>query len=379
MDSSYSSESGDNRSYASCGNFSTIDDGDDTRDGTTFPPLYLALMWLNAFITVSGNVITIVAFLSNTLIRNKPANILILNLALADLKVGLVSLPFDILWWQIGYWWMGEAVCKFWLIVDYTASSQSMTAVLLITFDRLWMVSHIHSYVKHQTRRKVLVAILLSWTFWYLHFILLATLWEPLSGVRDIDYSEDCDLAADGNLIYTLYETIGQFVVPMILLAYANVKIFTVIRKRAKTVKQVAGNDVIVAEEGSTLARPIPMKQTHGGADRRGFDNDKRGHLEADANQQEGSSSAATTRRSIQKDRKAALTLSILVGAFAVCWFPYNVVLIKESVGTVRDGTLIFVDYLLWFNSALNPVLYVITNSHFRTQLAKMFRCKVKL
>ena len=325
--------------------------------GETFPPHYLAMMWLNSFVTTFGNVITIIAFLSNSQIRSKPANILILNLALADLKVGLVSLPFDILWWQFGYWWMGEVLCKFWLIVDYTASSQSMTAILMITFDRLWMVSHIHTYVKHQTRRKVLVVILLTWIFWYLHFILLASLWEPLSGVREIDYSEDCDLAADGNLAYTLYETIGQFVIPMMFLGYANVKIFTVIRKRAKTVKQgPGGNDI--ADEGSTLARPIQM----GSSDPKGGDST--------------TADSANVRRSIKKDRKAAVTLSILVGAFAVCWFPYNVVLIKESIGSVSDGTLIFVDYLLWFNSALNPVLYVITNSHFRVQLGKMFKLK---
>ncbi|XP_072035565.1 histamine H4 receptor-like [Amphiura filiformis] len=119
---------------------------------STLHPFIFFLMWLNVFLTTGGNLVTIIAFLRDKNIYSKPGNMLILNLAFADLKVGLVSLPWFNLWLHYGDWIFGEHLCKWWVIIDYAATIESMLAMLLISWDRLFMVESIQN--TFETKRK---------------------------------------------------------------------------------------------------------------------------------------------------------------------------------------------------------------------------------
>ena len=224
---------------------------------STLHPMIFVLMWLNVLLTCGGNLLTIVAFLKDKSINSNPANLYILNLAIADLKVGVISLPWFNLWWHFGDWTFGENICKCWVTIDYASTTASLLAMLLIGWDRLWMVRNIQSYVRHQTRRRTIAVILTSWLLCYVHYFITVLLWEPITQEWNIDYSNDCDFPPNYSLGYTIYEVVGQFLIPVIALAYINISVFVVINKRAKKIRpKVEGISAISATQ-DTLVQPI--------------------------------------------------------------------------------------------------------------------------
>jgi len=106
----------------------------------SFPVWHVTLFGLLAvgvcLLTISGNLIVILSFVLERSIR-QPTNYFIASLAVSDLLIGSVSMPFYTIYLLSGkYWPLGEALCDLWLSLDYTACLCSIYTVFCITADR---------------------------------------------------------------------------------------------------------------------------------------------------------------------------------------------------------------------------------------------------
>lgn len=118
---------------------------------------------ITSVVTITGNLIVLFSFIVEQSIR-QPTNYFIASLAVSDLLIGAVSMPFYTVYLLAGkYWPLGEVLCDLWLSVDYTVCLSSIYTVCCITIDRFCSVKIPARYRQWRTERKVLAILAVVW------------------------------------------------------------------------------------------------------------------------------------------------------------------------------------------------------------------------
>lgn len=95
-------------------------------------PVNIVILGLAAALiiwTVIGNITVIMAVRYTKALRSLLSNIFICNLALSDLLLGLLVLPFSAMNDVFGYWPLGKEICYMWLLVGTCTSVTSVTTI----------------------------------------------------------------------------------------------------------------------------------------------------------------------------------------------------------------------------------------------------------
>lgn len=82
------------------------------------------------------------------------------------------------------------------------------------------------------------------------------------------------------------------------------------------------------------------------------------------------------SKPSVMKDRKASITLGIIMSAFTICWLPFFIIaLLRPFSERVNNLPRTFVLLTLWLgyaNSTLNPIIYVTFHHDFRNAFKQL-------
>ena len=93
------------------------------------------LLFVLTFVTVSGNVIVLLAFVIEKKLRNT-FTYFIANLAVTDFFVGFVAMLFYTFDTVFGFWPFGTFMCGVWIFFDYAMTFASVFTLVAISIDR---------------------------------------------------------------------------------------------------------------------------------------------------------------------------------------------------------------------------------------------------
>ncbi|XP_029013075.1 trace amine-associated receptor 7a-like [Betta splendens] len=271
-----------------------------------------------SLLTASLNLLVIVS-ISHFRQLHTPTNLLLLSLAVSDFLVGLIVMPFQILFLE-PCWFLGDVMCTLYFFVPYITTSASVVNMVLISVDRFMAICDPLSYSTKFSHKTVKRCVLLCWLYcvMYSFMILNDNLKQP--GRFNSCYGE-CVININGALDFVL-----SFIIPISAIIILYVRVF-----------------VVAVSQARSMRSHVTAVKLH-------------------------RSLTVTVRKS---EIKAAKTLGVTVVVFLMCYFPPYCLSLSGYNITIGTSTNDFLVFLLLSNSCLNPVIY--------TFLYPWFRKSVKL
>ena len=104
---------------------------------------------LYLFIFRAGNVLVLISFVVDRQIR-QPTNYFLASLAVTDVLIGTVSMPFYTVYVLVGYWpeELGPILCDLWLSGKYN--------------DIILLCPNLHRYINVKSAKSLIITILIS-------------------------------------------------------------------------------------------------------------------------------------------------------------------------------------------------------------------------
>ncbi|XP_029452831.1 trace amine-associated receptor 5-like [Rhinatrema bivittatum] len=279
---------------------------------------------MGMLLVVLGNLLVVVS-VSHFKILHTPTNFLLLSLALADLLLGLTVLPFSTVRSVESCWFFGDSFCRLHTFLDTVFCLVSILHLCFISIDRHYAICNPLLYPAKFTVKVACIYIVVGWSvpIAYTSVFLYTNVVEEGLGhlLKDLPCIGSCQL-----LFNKLWGWLNfpVFFLPCFLMISLYVKIFLVANRQAKQI--------------NSLHKMM---------------------------------SSSTNMRASQRERKAAKTLGIAVGIYLLCWLPFTIDSMVDSLIDFSTPPLLF-DVFIWFayfNSACNPLIYVFSYSWFRKAL----------
>ncbi|CAL8248274.1 unnamed protein product [Lota lota] len=403
------------------------------------PPynFYAVLLVLLIFCVVFGNVLVCVAVWGERTLQTT-TNYLIVSLAVSDLLLATLVMPWGVYLEVVGEWGFSLLHCDLLLTLDVMMCTASILNLCAISIDRYTAVAMPMLYsTRYSSRRRV--ALMIS-IVWFLSFAISCPLLFGLNHTASRD-GRKCSFADPS---FVVYSSVASFYVPFIvtLLVYAqicvvlrrrgrqvfssvlkinrthpppppplplqnkcthpeDVKLFTLMlrppaaapqRKKVTLVKEAVVHPLeaepgrFLSHSNQVLATPPQVCMSVSVAPGRARPclplTPRLTTLEGGIQGREGwleRGEKARGRLSQQKERKATQMLAIVLGVFIICWLPFFLThVLKAHCGTsccVSPSLYSSVTWLGYLNSAVNPVIYTTFNIEFRKAFQKILHC----
>uniref|UniRef100_A0A3B4VLG3 D(1B) dopamine receptor n=1 Tax=Seriola dumerili TaxID=41447 RepID=A0A3B4VLG3_SERDU len=314
--------------------------------------LALLIIW-----TLLGNFTVCAAVYRYRHLRAKVTNIFIVSLALSDLLVAVLVMPWKAVAEVAGFWPFG-GFCKTWLACDIMCSTASILNLCVISVDRYWAISSPFRYERSMNKKVASVMIGVTWTVSVvISFVPVQLNWhraeigEP--GGEDLAlHGESIDGSCDSSLsrTYAISSSLISFYIPVAIMIVTYTRIYRIAQMQIRMI--------------SSLERAAEHAQSC------------------------RSNSHRELKVSIRKETKVLKTLSIIMGVFVCCWLPFFILNCalpfcpgpgvpgaQRGPHCVSEKTFDVFVWIGWSNSSLNPVIYAF-NADFRDAFLRLLRCR---
>nr|7UL3_A Chain A, Histamine H2 receptor [Homo sapiens] len=273
-------------------------------------------------ITVAGNVVVCLAVGLNRRLRNL-TNCFIVSLAITDLLLGLLVLPFSAIYQLSCKWSFGKVFCNIYTSLDVMLCTASILNLFMISLDRYCAVMDPLRYPVLVTPVRVAISLVLIWVISItLSFLSIHLGWNSRNETSKGNHTTSkCKVQV--NEVYGLVDGLVTFYLPLLIMCVC----YTLMILRLKSVRLLSGS-----------------------------------------------------REKDRNLRRITRLVLVVVAVFVICWFPYFTAFVyrglrgDDAINEVLEAIVLWLGYA---NSALNPILYAALNRDFRTGYQQLFCCRL--
>ena len=283
-------------------------------------PVFFSLI---ALLGLVGNSLVIIVVVSNKQMRNT-TNLLIINLAFADLFFIIICVPFTAIAYVMPVWPLGSILCKVYQYVINVTAYASVYTLVLMSLDRYLAVVHPIQSMTLRTVKNCTLVILISWVIIcavnipvYLEHDTITYPYGDYENRTKCVFVKAFDDVYYGRLFYGFFFAFA-FILPLTL---------------------------VIILYGAMIKRLL-----------RGVG---------------GSGEVSRGKKRVTK-----MVISVIV-AFTICWIPFHVIQMCNFFGSGNFQTFFFglqigATCFAYMNSCINPILYAFLSDNFRKSFRKL-------
>ena len=179
-----------------------------------------------AVFTVAGNTLVMAAVAREPCLRASVTNHFIVSLAVADLVIGAVVMPFSIVleasdgWWPFGADW-----CDIWHSLDVLASTASILNLSVIALDRYWAITDPIAYPRRMSTARATVLIGVVWVCSAAISFPAIAWWRRAAAASETTSMAHTCLFTDDSA-YLIFSSMVSFYAPVSVILYAYYRIY---------------------------------------------------------------------------------------------------------------------------------------------------------
>ncbi|XP_023694131.1 D(1) dopamine receptor-like [Paramormyrops kingsleyae] len=343
-------------------NISAVADGGLSERDASTRVLTGCFLFLLIFTTLLGNTLVCAAVTKFRHLRSKVTNFFVISLAISDLLVAILVMPWKAATEIVGFWPFGS-FCDVWVAFDIMCSTASILNLCVISVDRYWAISSPFRYERKMTPRVAFVMISVAWTLSILiSFIPVQLNWHKVrttgypepNGTYGETFPDNCDSSL--NRTYAISSSLISFYIPVAIMIVTYTRIYRIAQKQIRRI--------------SALERAAESAM----------------HRHTGMERNPGTETESSFKMSFKRETKVLKTLSVIMGVFVCCWLPFFILncmvpfceprLMNQRMNFPCVSSTTF-DVFVWFgwaNSSLNPIIYAF-NIDFRKAFSILLGC----
>ncbi|KAK1175172.1 alpha-1D adrenergic receptor-like [Acipenser oxyrinchus oxyrinchus] len=307
---------------------------------------------------IVGNILVILSVICNRHLQTV-TNYFIINLAIADLLLSIIVLPFSASLEVLRFWVFGRIFCNIWAAVDVLCCSASIMSLCVISIDRYIGVKYSLKYPTIMTEKKAVVILIVVWVSSMVISI------GPLLGWKEPPPSDASVCSITEEPGYALFSSLFSFYLPLMVILVMYFRIYVVARRTTKSLE--AG----VKRERNKSKEVVLRIHCRSVLEEAAASSKNKNHPFR--------SSLSVRLLKFSREKKAAKTLAIVVGVFILCWFPFFFVLPFGSFfPALKPSEMVFkvIFWLGYFNSCVNPIIYPCSSKEFKRAFIRLLKCQ---
>lgn len=191
-----------------------------------------------SLLTVVGNIMVMISFKLDKQLQTI-SNYFLLSLAIADLAIGLISMPLYTMYILEQAWRLGPLVCDTWLALDYLMSNASVLNLLIISFDRYFSVTRPLTYRARRTTKRAAFMIACAWVISLILWPPWIFAWPYIEGQRKVPENHCYIQFLETNQYVTFGTAVAAFYLPVTVMIVLYWRIWLETEKRQKDLSQL--------------------------------------------------------------------------------------------------------------------------------------------